>query len=132
MKYLLDTCAVSDYFRRVGKVAETMHATPPHELAISTITEHEIRYGLARQPRPAATLATQVRSFLGVVEVLPFDSGDAAASAAIQARLEKTGEPIGSLDVLIAGVAVARQLILVTSNEREFERVADLSIKNWR
>ena len=132
MKYLLDTCTVSDYFRRVGRVAERMHAAPPHELALSTITEHEIRYGLAHQPRIANTLGGKVKSFLGVVPVLPFESRDAIASAAIQAHLDRAGQPIGPLDVLIAGVALARDLVLVTSNEREFERVEGLFIENWR
>ena len=132
MKYLLDTCTVSDYFRRTGKVAERMQATPPHELAVSTITEHEMRYGLARQPRAANTLGSKVRSFLSVVHVLPFESQDAVASAVIQSRLERAGRPIGPYDVLLAGVAVARDLVLVTSNEREFERVDGLSVENWR
>lgn len=132
MRYLLDTCAVSDYFRRTGRVAERMHAAPPHELAISTITEHEIRYGLARQPRVATTLEPKVRSFLSVVQVLPFESRDALASSSIRARLGRAGATIGPLDLLIAGVAVARDLVLVTSNEREFERIAGLSVENWR
>jgi tRNA(fMet)-specific endonuclease VapC len=129
VKYLLDTCTVSDYFRRVGAVADAMHALPPHQLAISTLTEHEIRFGLARQPR-ATALMGKVKSFLSVVQVLAFDSGDAAASAAIGARFER--QPIGGYDLLIAGTAVARDLILVTSNEREFERVPALSVENWR
>ncbi|MBS1150963.1 MAG: hypothetical protein H6Q89_2661, partial [Myxococcaceae bacterium] len=67
-----------------------------------------------------------------VVQVLPFESRDSAASSAIQARLDKAGTPIGTLDVLIAGVAVARDLVLVTSNEKEFKRVIGLSTENWR
>ena len=123
---------MSDYFRRIGQVAATMHAMPPHDLAISSITEHELRFGLARQPRVASALGSKVKSFLSVVHVLPFDSHDAIASAAIQARLEKLGTPIGSYDVLLAGVAVARDLTMVTSNHREFARVSDLSLENWR
>jgi tRNA(fMet)-specific endonuclease VapC len=132
MKYLLDTCAVSDYFRRTGGVAACMHAMPPHELAISSITEHEIRYGLARQPRVATTLAVKVKSFLSVVQVLPFDRSDAQSSSVVQARLDKDGTPIGPLDVLIAGVALARDLVLVSSNDKEFKRVTGLVVENWR
>ncbi len=109
-----------------------MHAVPPHELGISAVTEHEIRYGMARQPRVAATLAQKVKSFLSVVQVLPYESRDAIASSSIQARLDRSGAPIGPLDVLIAGVATARDLVLVTSNERAFERVTGLSLENWR
>jgi tRNA(fMet)-specific endonuclease VapC len=95
-------------------------------------TEHALRFGLARQPRVANTLGSKVKSFLGVIHVLPFDRQDAIASAAIQARLEKLGSPIGPYDVLIAGVALARDLTMVTSNEREFVRVSDLVLENCR
>lgn len=132
MRWLLDTCTVSDYFRRRGQVAERMHAVAPHELAVSAITEHEIRYGLARQPRLPASLGRQVASFLKVVQVLPFGSEDAAASGEVRAALEREGAPIGTLDTLISGVALARGLILVTSNVDELSRVARLQVENWR
>ena len=50
MKYLLDTAAVSDYFRRVGATHERVQSQPPHALAISAITEHEIRFDLLDIP----------------------------------------------------------------------------------
>ena len=131
MNYLLDTCAVSDYFKRVGATHARFQAQPPHQLAISTITEHEMRFGLALKPG-ATRLAASMRSFLQVIEVLPFAREDALASAEVRARLDKAGTPIGNFDVLIAGVALARDLILVTSNEEEFARVPGLVIENWR
>jgi tRNA(fMet)-specific endonuclease VapC len=45
--------------------------------------------------------------------------------------LERAGTPIGPLDTLIAAQAVARKLTLVSSNEREFERIAGLRLENW-
>ncbi|MEW5741149.1 MAG: PIN domain-containing protein [Myxococcota bacterium] len=132
MKWLLDTCTVSDYFRRRGAVAAALHAVAPHELAISTVTEFEMRFGLARQPRLAPSLGRQVNAFLQVVRVLPFDREDAAASGLIRATLERAGRPIAPLDALIAGVAVAKGLTLVTSNEDEFSRVPGLAVENWR
>ncbi|MBI4191124.1 MAG: type II toxin-antitoxin system VapC family toxin, partial [Betaproteobacteria bacterium] len=54
------------------------------------------------------------------------------ATAALRAALQKKGRPIGAYDVLIAGCALARGLVLVTSNEREFRRVGGLRIENWR
>lgn len=49
----------------------------------------------------------------------------------VRAMLERAAMPIGAYDVLIAGQALARDLILVTHNTREFERVAGLRIENW-
>mgnify|MGYP003530361732 CR=1 FL=1 len=131
MSYLLDTSAVSDYFRRIGATYDRFQAHPPHVLAISTLTEHELRFGLALKPG-ATRLASSVRSFLQVVDVLVFDRRDATTSAEVRARLAKTGASIGDFDALIAGVALARNLVLVTSNEREFSRVPGLPIENWR
>lgn len=131
MNFLLDTCAVSDYFKRVGATHARFQAHPPYQLAISTITEHEMRFGLGLKPG-ATRLAASIRSFLQLIEILPFDREDALASAEIRARLYQAGKPIGDFDVLIAGVALARNLILVTANEAEFARVPGLVVENWR
>lgn len=54
------------------------------------------------------------------------------AAAAIRATLKQEGQPIGAYDVLIAGTAVARGLIVVTSNVGEFRRIAGLQVEDWR
>ena len=64
-------------------------------------------------------------------EILPFDAEDARHAGEVRAALERAGTPIGGYDVLIAGQALARDLILVTHNMREFERVAGLRIEDW-
>lgn len=130
MKYLLDTCVLSDYVRRTGRVAERMHAHAPHDLALTTITEHELLFGLSVKPLPK--LAQQVRRLLSTLDVLPFDREAAAAAAELRAELARAGKPIGDFDALIAGVALSRKLTLVTSNTREFERVRGLESVNWR
>lgn len=131
MKYLLDTCVVSDYFRRRGNVASAIHARPPHELGISAITEHEIWYGLDRLRADGSSLRSKVIAFLSVVKVVPFDGAAARASGLIRARTEHAGKPIGTLDALIAGAAVAGGLVLVSSNTREFSRVEGLRLVDW-
>lgn len=127
----MDTCTVSDYFRRAGRVAEAMHAVPPYLLAVSAITEHEMRHCLALKPQ-ATALRAKVDSFLRVVKVLPFDAEDARASATLRAALETKGLGLGPFDALIAGVAVAKELVLVTSNLREFARLKALKAESWR
>ncbi len=132
MRYLLDTCVVSDYFRRRGKVAAALHARAPHDLGISAITEHELWFGLHRQKAEAASLRSKVVAFLSVVKVVPFDSAAARESASIRASTERAGKPIGWFDGLIAGAAVAQRLVLVSSNVREFSRVEGLVLEDWR
>jgi tRNA(fMet)-specific endonuclease VapC len=100
------------------------------DVAISVITEAELRTGAAKSTAPAKT-ARLVDNFLRPLTILEFLSSDAATYAQARAKLERAGTPIGPLDTLIAAQAVARKLTLVSNNEREFGRVAGLSVENW-
>jgi tRNA(fMet)-specific endonuclease VapC len=132
MRYLLDTCVLSDFAR--GDVSTLGHIkeVPPDDLAISTITQMEIDYGLRLNPRLARRLQPVMNAFLDAVHILPYDRGAAQATSELRPLLKRAGRPIGAYDALIAGTALAQELILVTSNVREFERVGRLRIENWR
>ena len=69
---------------------------------------------------------------LATVSELPFDESAAGHAANIRAELERQGLPIGPYDVLLAGQARAGQMILVTANTQEFQRVAGLQLENWQ
>jgi tRNA(fMet)-specific endonuclease VapC len=92
----------------------------------------EIDYSLFLNVERAQKLAPVLEAFFSAVATLPFDEADARAAAAIRASLKSRGQPIGAYDVLIAGTAVARGLVVVTSNLNEFERVTALQIEDWR
>jgi tRNA(fMet)-specific endonuclease VapC len=64
--------------------------------------------------------------------VLEFDQEDARQAGEIRAALAAAGTPIGPYDVLIAGQARARSLVLVTHNTGEFSRVSGLNIEDWQ
>jgi tRNA(fMet)-specific endonuclease VapC len=132
MKYLLDTCTVSDVIRGLPGVLTQFKTVPPSELALSTITQMELAYGLALAAATARRIGPAVWHIVASVSLLPFDEHDADAAAQIRAALKRQGCPIGPYDLLIAGCALARGLILVTSNTREFGRVSGLQIENWR
>jgi len=132
MRYLLDTCVLSDFARGEPSTLGHIREVSPGDLAISTITEMEIDYGLRLNPRLARRLKPVMDAFLGSVSLLPYDRAAAHATSEFRAILKRTGRPIGAYDALIAGTALARELILVTSNVREFSRVAKLRIEDWR
>ena len=69
--------------------------------------------------------------FLTHIQVAPFDATDAERAALVRADLEARGTPIGPYDTLIAGMALARGLVLVTHHTREFSRVVGLRIEDW-
>ena len=131
-RYLLDTNVVSDFVRGRAAVQARLRGTPPGELAVSSVTVMEINYGLALEPSRVRRLQPVIDALLGAVCLLPFTVEDAHAAGALRASLRRRGRPIGPYDVLLAGSALARGLVLVTANAREFGRVAGLLVDDWR
>ena len=128
--YLLDTNMASYVIKgNVPRVRERLLKMPMAEVGISVITEAELRFGVARKPE-AVRLKTAVEEFLLRVEVLPWDSEAARHYALIRATLERTGEPMGNLDMMIAAQALAAQAVLVT-HDRVFRRVKGLKVEDW-
>lgn len=132
MKYLLDTCTVSDFVKGQPNVLTRVKATPPEHIAVSVLTRMEVDYGLALNKERAVKLAPVLDAFFSTIATLPFDEVDAKAAAAIRAALKVMGQPIGAYDVLIAGAGLARGLVVVTSNVGEFKRVGGLQVEDWR
>lgn len=132
MKYLLDTCTVSDFVKGQPSVLQRVRQTDPRIIAVSAITRMEIEYGLALNAERARKLAPVLNAFFAAVDNLGFDVADAEASASLRAGLRVQGQPIGPYDVLIAGTALARGLTIITSNVGEFGRIPGLRVENWR
>lgn len=132
MRYLLDTCTISDFVKGTGSVLERTKATPPNLLSISAVSRMEISYGLTLDLARARKLAPLLEAFFSVVPTLAFEDADAQSAAALRAALKTRGRPIGAYDLLIAGTALARGLIVVTSNVGEFGRIDGLRVENWR
>ncbi|WP_047461162.1 type II toxin-antitoxin system VapC family toxin [Rhizobium rhizogenes] len=128
MKYLLDSNAVIAVMKgHSGFVAE-IRKHKPQDFAIPAIVAHELFYGAYKGQRVADNLA---RVDALQFETLDFDREDARKAGEIRAVLAILGTPIGAYDVLIAGQAVARDLILITHNVREFQRVKNLRFEDW-
>ena len=130
MKFLLDTDTCIYMLKQNPAVLKNLLAHSPEDIAVSVISEAELRTGAAKSASPVKTLRL-LENFLRPLSLLEFTSADAASYAQVRAKLERTGTPIGPLDTLIAGHAVARRLVLVSNNEREFSRVVGLHIQNW-
>lgn len=100
------------------------------DIAISTITLAELRYGVAKSNYREKN-AKALDNFILPLEILPFDEEATRFYGEIRAALEKAGSPIGSMDLLIAAHAVSQGVTLVTNNTKEFERVPGLKAVNW-
>lgn len=130
MRFLLDTDTCIYALKQNENVIRRLLSTPREDVVVSVITEAELRTGAAKSSAPVKTLHL-IENFLRPLSLIDFTSADAIAYAALRAKLERAGTPIGPLDTIIASQAVARRLILVSNNEREFRRVAGLTVENW-
>ena len=129
MQYLLDTNAVIAILKDANSpLAKRTRAHNPMEICISSIVTHELFYGAFKSQRSDhnVLLVDSLR-----FEVLEFDKEDARAAGEIRAILALKGKPIGPYDILIAGQAKARDLILITHNTQEFNRVHGLMVEDW-
>jgi tRNA(fMet)-specific endonuclease VapC len=130
IRFLLDTNTVSFHIRQSSpRLQRRLSRTKAAEVALSVVTEMELRYGLARSP--ALRIAPLVEEFLGGIEIVPLTSSVAAHYARTRADLEARGTPIGPLDLMIAAQGLALKATVVTTNLREFRRVRGLRCEDW-
>lgn len=131
LRYLLDTDTVAFHLRKSSAgLKRRLRKVPASQVALSVVTEMEIRYGLARNP--SLRVAPLVEEFLDAMTILPLTSDVAPTYAKVRATLESKGTPIGPLDLMIAAHALTARLTLITGNLREFRRVAGLRCEDWR
>ena len=130
--FLLDTCVVSDIFKKVPSVLNRLKEISPIRIHISAITVMEIEYGLQLNPERGRKIQPIWREFLKNIRVLPYTPRCALSSASIRANLKNRGQPIGPYDLLLGGTAIAYVLVFVTSNCKEFDRIPQLKIEDWR
>jgi tRNA(fMet)-specific endonuclease VapC len=131
MIYLLDTNVCIAAMRGHDHVRKNMRAHAPHDCAISTVSIYELYSGVERCRQPE-TERMKVESFFRPLHLLPFDEEAAVTTARIRWSLEKQGQPIGSYDLMLAGQALTLDLILITDNTKEFQRVPELRLENWQ
>ena len=130
MQYLLDTNTCIAAMRQHPNVIRRMSAVAPGDCAVSTISSYELWTGVEKCANPAQERA-KVQLLLNTLHELLFDAAAAAEAAQVRATLERQGQPIGPYDTLLAGHALACNLVLVTANTNEFSRVPALMIENW-
>lgn len=131
MSYLLDTNTVIGILR--GKKPELLAraATVPRlSLRTCSVVKAELFYGSLRSAKPRENRDAQ-EAFLDGLTSHDFDDGAVEQYARIRAAIEASGTPIGAMDYLIASIALAHDLVLVTHNTREFGRVPSLRMEDW-
>jgi len=130
LRYMLDTNLCIRVIRDRPQNIRTRFNAEADGLCTSTVVLYELFYGAAKSARPIEGRA-EVERFASRLDVLPFDDDAAAHAGEIRAMLERQGRTIGSYDLMIAGHARSRGLVVVTGNLGEFERVEGLRCEDW-
>ena|SRR5277367_6570528 len=130
IRYLLDTNIASHIAKDTIPVAtREFNRVRRETVGISVISEAELLFGLAKMPE-ARVLASAVQEFLSKISILPWDSNAARHYAHVRAALQRSGNSLGAMDMLIAAQAVAADAILVT-NDAAFQRISHLKTEDW-
>jgi tRNA(fMet)-specific endonuclease VapC len=122
-----------DHLRRgvASTVTAKLAAAPPGSVVICSVVVAELHYGAHRSVRTTETLS-RVQAFYSRFQSLPFDDRAAEENGRVRAHLAATGSVIGPNDLLIAAIALANGLTLVTNSTGEFIRVPGLQLEDWR
>lgn len=134
MEYLLDTNACIALINRTsGPVRERFSKAVEsgEQMWVASVSVYELWYGVAKSVQTEANTLRLKMFLAGPVRVLEFGEEDARCAGEIRHALERTGKPIGTYDLLIAGQALNRKITLVTANAREFGRVKGLVWEDW-
>jgi len=129
--YLLDTnICIYIINSNPRTVVERIKQFKPSQVKLSAISIGELEYGVSKS-RNRERNRNALVDFASGFDILPFDDNDAEVFGLIRADLEKRGQVIGSYDMQIAAQAISNDLILVTNNTGEFERIKNLKLENW-
>ena len=131
MNFLIDTnICIYIMNNRPQEVIQKFKSVDVGQIGISSITVSELHYGVCKSRRRKQSLK-RLEEFLIPFKILPYDENASKYYGEIRSQLEKQGNVIGPLDLLIAAHALSKELILVTNNEKEFKRIKSLKVENW-
>lgn len=128
--FMLDTNMCIFAMKRRGDVLRRILEHDPEEICISSITYAELCHGVEKSLRREQNRLALLL-FLSEIRIMPYDAKAAEEYGLIRASLEKEGQPIGPMDMLIASHAKAVGAVVVTNNLKEFRRIDALRSEDW-
>ncbi len=128
--FLLDTDTVIYSLKGVNKVQKNLRLHTHDPLYISTITLMELYYGACKSQQVNANLA-KVKTIESSFNILTPGPETGEIFGRIKARLQSKGTRLADLDLIIAAIALTRNLTLVTNNQKHFGGIEGLQLTNW-
>jgi tRNA(fMet)-specific endonuclease VapC len=131
MKFMLDTNICIGLIRRKPQtLIEKLSSCTPGDVGISSITIAELAYGVQKSSQVQRNMVA-LEQFLLPLEIANFDQRASLAYGAVRTTLEREGKGIGSMDMLIGAHALSLNVMLVTNNTNEFQRIPNLKLEDW-
>jgi tRNA(fMet)-specific endonuclease VapC len=133
MTYLLDTNAVVEHLRSSGQgaISRRLSQLQPGDVAVCSVVRCELMTGLLKSTQQQQN-RSNLEAFLRVLPSLPLDDACADKYAEVRAHLESNRISIDAHDLMIAAIAMAHNLTLVTHNRKHFENIPGLRIEDWQ
>lgn len=131
MQYLLDTnICIYIIKKKPIVVLKKFMEFDIGQICISSVTYAELMYGIEKSQYPEKNRSA-LEQFTVPLKIVPFEEKAACCYGQMRAQLERSGLPIGALDLMIAAHAYCLNAVLVTNNVKEFSRLSQLKIENW-
>jgi len=129
--YLLDTnICIYAIKKKPFNVLKQIKIKSKLGIYISALTVAELEYGIENSIKVEENRISLLK-YLSLFNILPFDDKDAIPYGKLKSKLRKEGRIIGPIDMLLAAQALSKDLIFVTNNIKEFERIENLKLENW-
>jgi tRNA(fMet)-specific endonuclease VapC len=128
--YLIDTNICVFAVKHHARVIYHFKAHSPDDFKISSVSIAEIWYGIEKSQQREKNLEIW-RSFFAPFEIADFDQKAGEKYGAVRAQLESVGKMIGDHDCMIAATALVNDLVVITNNTKEFQRIKGLKVKDW-
>ena len=126
---MLDTDISSYIIKRRPETLVESFEKHAETLSVSVITAAELRFGAEKAGRPV--LVDLVEAYLERLAILDWTNEVTSHYARIRTALERSGKPIGNMDLLIASHAVSQGMTVVTNNIKHFSNVPNLKVEVW-
>ncbi|MGE0084500.1 MAG: PIN domain-containing protein [Desulfococcaceae bacterium] len=130
MKYLLDTDVIIYWIKGIEAIEEKVMTEGLGNIRFSIVSKAELWFGAYNSIHIEKNMKN-IEKLCTLISVLPFCDLAAEKFGKIKAGLKKSGKLIADADIMVASISLANNMILITNNERHFQRIPDLKIENW-
>jgi tRNA(fMet)-specific endonuclease VapC len=130
MKYIIDTDILIYFLKHDKKIVKRLSRISHDDICTTIVNYTELLFGAYNSVKVEQNLK-KFKSFLKTINIVNFDKTAAEHFARLKANLKKEGNLIADMDLMIASICMANNLVLVTNNTKHFSRIENLATENW-